>query len=174
MGREIAAALARWPALIDHPVRPSSTAVCDINPAALDWFDQIATVSRTVTDYHELLADDAIDVVYVAVRHDLHERLYVDAIAAGKACWPRSRSASTRRRRGGPRGRRPSTPSRSSAARARCRSSPARSGRSTTSAPGPSAASIEARCAFLHASDLDVDKPINWKRQAGTAARPAC
>jgi predicted dehydrogenase len=25
---------------------------------------------------------------------------------------------------------------------------------------------IEARCAFLHASDLDVGKPINWKRQA--------
>ena len=32
MGREIAAALQRWPALIDHPVRPQLTAVCDINP----------------------------------------------------------------------------------------------------------------------------------------------
>ena len=39
MGREIAAALQRWPALIDHRVRPQLTAVCDINPAALDWFD---------------------------------------------------------------------------------------------------------------------------------------
>jgi 3-hydroxyacyl-CoA dehydrogenase len=33
MGREIAAALQRWPALIDHPVHPQLTAVCDINPA---------------------------------------------------------------------------------------------------------------------------------------------
>ena len=85
MGREMAAALQRWPALIDHPVRPQLTAVCDINPAVLGWFDQIPTVTRTVTDYAELLDDDKIDVVYVAVRHDLHERLYVDTIAAGKS-----------------------------------------------------------------------------------------
>jgi hypothetical protein len=80
MGREIAAALQRWPALIDHPVRPQLTAVCDINPAALDWFDQIPAVTRTVTDYADLLADDAIDVLYIAVRHDLHRQLYVDTI----------------------------------------------------------------------------------------------
>ena len=85
MGREIAAALQRWPALIDHPVHPQLTAVCDINPAALDWFDQIPTVTRTVTDYADLLADDAIDVLYIAVRHDLHRQLYVDTIQAGKS-----------------------------------------------------------------------------------------
>ena len=85
MGREIAAALQRWPALIDHPVRPQLTAVCDINPAALDWFDQIPTVTQKVTDYADLLADDAIDVLYIAVRHDLHQQLYVDTIQAGKS-----------------------------------------------------------------------------------------
>jgi predicted dehydrogenase len=83
MGREIAAALQRWPALVNHPVHPQLTGVCDINPAALDWFDQIPTVTRTVTDYVELLADDAIDVLYIAVRHDLHRQLYVDTIQAG-------------------------------------------------------------------------------------------
>jgi hypothetical protein len=85
MGREIAAALQRWPALIDHPVHPQLTAVCDINPAVLDWFGQIPTVTRTVTDYADLLADDAIDVLYIAVRHDLHHQLYVDTIQAGKS-----------------------------------------------------------------------------------------
>ena len=84
MGREIAAALQRWPALIDHPVHPQLTAVCDINPAVLGWFDQIPTVTRRVTDYVDLLADDAIDVLYIAVRHDLHQKLYVDTIQAGK------------------------------------------------------------------------------------------
>ena len=74
MGREIAAALQRWPALVDHPVRPVLTAICDINPAALDWFDQIDTVTEKVTDYRDLLASDQVDIVYVAVRHDLHER----------------------------------------------------------------------------------------------------
>jgi predicted dehydrogenase len=58
MGREVAAALQRWPALVDHPVSPRLTAVCDINPAALDWFDQIPSVARMVTDYRELLSDD--------------------------------------------------------------------------------------------------------------------
>ncbi len=98
MGREIAAALRRWPALIDHPVDPRLVAVCDINPAAMEWFDGIDTVRMKTTDYTELLADPDIDVVYVAVRHDLHEQLYIDTIRAGKACWPRSRSASTARR----------------------------------------------------------------------------
>jgi len=82
MGREIAAAIQRWPALIDHPVRPRLSAVCDINPAALDWFDQIDTVTTKVTDYHDLLNDDSIDVLYVAVRHDLHQQIYVDTIRA--------------------------------------------------------------------------------------------
>ena len=85
MGREIAAALQRWPALIDHPVRPQLTAVCDINPAALDWFDQIPTLTRKATDYTELLGDDSIEVLYIAVRHDLHQQLYVDTIQAGKS-----------------------------------------------------------------------------------------
>ena len=85
MGREVAAAVQRWPALIDHPVRPRLTAVCDINPSALEWFDEIDTVSSKVTDYHDMLADDSIDVLYIAVRHDLHEQLYVDAINAGKS-----------------------------------------------------------------------------------------
>ena len=84
MGREIAVAIQRWPALIDHPVRPRLTAVCDINPAALDWFDEIDTVTKKVTDYHDLLTDDSIDVIYVAVRHDLHEGIYVDLIESGK------------------------------------------------------------------------------------------
>src|SRR5690349_11036722 len=84
MGREIASALQRWPALIDHPVRPRLTAVCDINPDALAWFEQIDTVRTTTTDYRDLLNDPEIDVVYVAVRHDLHERIYCDIIEAGK------------------------------------------------------------------------------------------
>ena len=36
------------------------------------------------TDYTELLADDAVDTVLVATRHDLHGRLVCEAIEAGK------------------------------------------------------------------------------------------
>ena len=32
MGRELAAAIGRWSALDDHPIRPELTAVCDTSP----------------------------------------------------------------------------------------------------------------------------------------------
>ena len=165
MGREIAAALQRWPALVDHPVHPQLTAVCDINPAALGWFDQIPTVTRRVTDYVELLADDAIDVLYIAVRHDLHRQLYVDTIQAGKSLLAEK-----------PFGIDGSAAEAIMAAIAanpqsfvRCASEfpffPGASSRQlrTLRRPGPD---HRGPCAFLHASDLDVNKPINWKRQA--------
>ena len=84
MGKEIALAIARWPALIEHPVRPVVTAVCDIDSEALLWFDQLGTVAAKVNDYRDLLARNDVDVVYVAVRHDLHEPIYIDTVAAGK------------------------------------------------------------------------------------------
>ena len=40
MGREFAAAAARWLELKDMDVRPVITAVCDANAAAMTWFEQ--------------------------------------------------------------------------------------------------------------------------------------
>lgn len=165
MGREIASAIQRWPALIDHPVRPRVTAVCDIQPAALDWFDQIGTVTTKVTDYQELLADPTIDVVYVAVRHDLHERIYSDVIAAGKSLLAEKPFGID-----------------AAAAAAildavvahpesfvRCSSEmpfyPGAQMAINYVRSGALGTIVEARNSFLHASDVDVDKPIGWKRQ---------
>jgi predicted dehydrogenase len=47
MGRELAAAIGRWMALVDHPVRPQLVAVCDPAPAALEWFERIETGSQS-------------------------------------------------------------------------------------------------------------------------------
>ena len=165
MGREIAAAIARWPALIDHPVRPRLTAVCDINPAALTWFEQIDTVTTTTTDYHDLLIDDAIDVVYVAVRHDLHEQLYGDVIRAGKALLAEK-----------PFGIDGSAAQAVLAAMAEHPESFVRCSSEMPFFPGAQWAIryvqsgalgtiVRANNSFLHSSDLDVGKPINWKRQ---------
>lgn len=84
MGREAAAAIARWPALEDHPVRPVLAGVCDTDRARLAWFERIDTAARLTLDHRELLAADEIDVLYIAVPHHLHEELYLDAAAAGK------------------------------------------------------------------------------------------
>lgn len=165
MGKEIAAAIQRWPALVDHPVRPRLTAVCDINPAALEWFREIDTVTTLVTDYRELLADDSIDVVYVAVRHDLHEQIYTDVIRSGKSLLAEKPFGIDR-----------------GAAEAilavlaefpdtfvRCSSEmpfyPGAQWAVNYVHSGALGTIVQARNAFLHSSDLDPTKAINWKRQ---------
>lgn len=166
MGREIAAALQRWPALIEHPVRPRLTAVCDINPAALDWFAQIETVAMKTTDHRELLADPTIDVVYVAVRHDLHASLYADVIAAGKSLLaekPFGIDADAAEQILAAIEARPES-------FVRCSSEmpyfPGAQLAVDYVRSGALGAIVEARSAFLHASDVDIDKPIGWKRQS--------
>src|SRR5271156_4317037 len=84
MGREVASALARWFVLDSFPVQAELTAVCDLVEKQRDWFRQIPTVKLVTADYHELLASPDIDVVYVAVPHNLHEAIYLDVLKAGK------------------------------------------------------------------------------------------
>jgi predicted dehydrogenase len=165
MGREIAAALRRWPALVDHPADPRLVAICDINPAAMEWFDGIDTVRLKTTDSRELLADPDIDVVYIAVRHDLHEQLYLDAIRSGKALLAEKPFGID-----------------GAAAAAVMRAideTPGAFVRVSSEMPffpgaqwaidyvrsGALGRVIEAKCTFLHSSDIDVNKPLNWKRQ---------
>ncbi|MCM3502797.1 Gfo/Idh/MocA family oxidoreductase [Microbacterium sp. P26] len=165
MGREIAAALRRWPALIDHPAEPELVAVCDINPAALEFFERIDTVQLTTTDHHELLADPRVDVVYIAVRHDLHERLYVDTVRAGKALLAEKPFGIDR--------------AAADAVVAAIEENPQSFVRVSSEMPffpgaqwavdyvraGGLGRIVEAKCTFLHSSDIDVNKPLNWKRQ---------
>ena len=166
MGRELAGVIGRWAALEDHPVRPELVAVCDSNPEALAWFDRIDSVRLRTGDYADLLADDAIEVLYLAVPHHLHERLYLDAIAAGKDFLAEKPfgidlEAATRivealnARKG---------------LFVRCSSEmpffPGALLALDTIRSGALGQLIEAESAFLHSSDLDRHKPINWKRQA--------
>ncbi len=165
MGKEVAVAIGRWPALVDHPARPVLTAVCDVDPAALAWFDRIDTVTTSVPDYRELLADDDLDVVYIAVRHDLHEQMYVDAVAAEKDLLAEK----------------PFGIDLAAADRivAEIEAHPevfVRCSSEMPFFPGAQAAIrlirdgrlgevIEASNTFGHSSDLNRTKPINWKRQ---------
>jgi predicted dehydrogenase len=166
MGRELAAAIGRWAALADHPVRPELRAVCDADPGALRWFDRIDTVETTTQDYHELLGDDDLDVLYIAVPHHLHEQLYLDAIAAGKdflAEKPFGIDVGAAERIVAALDERPDV-------FVRCSSEmpffPGAQVALETIASGALGQVIEAEGSFLHSSDLDRSKPINWKRQA--------
>ena len=172
MGKEAAAAIARWPALTDHPVLPRLTAVCDLDPAALRWFDAIETVTTKVTDYRDLLASDTVDVLYIAVRHDLHEQLYIDAIEAGKDFLGEKPFGIDLAAAGHIAAALRARPD----VFARCSSEmpffPGGQAAIGLIASGALGRVIEAECSFGHSSDLDPAKPISWKRQQRFCGAP--
>jgi predicted dehydrogenase len=167
MGREIASAFARWCALLDVPIRPRLAAVADLNPSALEWFTDLPDAPRCVTDYHELLADPTVEVVYVAVPHHLHEKIYLDVLAAGKDLLAEKPFGIDL------------------AVALRLEQAVQASGRFVRCSsefpflPGVQRAldylrsdslgmPLEATFGFHHGSDLDPAKAANWKRQSAT------
>ena len=84
MGKESASAFGRWFVFNDLTVKPVLSSVCDLNPSVLEWYKKIDTVEQLTTDYKELLNNQEIDVVYVAVPHNLHEQFYQDVLNSGK------------------------------------------------------------------------------------------
>src|SRR6266511_3422635 len=84
-GREFAAATARWPVLMDPPAKPEIVALASRSASSFNWFTaNFPSIKQTTTDWRELLRNDAIDAVYIAVPHDLHEATYISALDAGK------------------------------------------------------------------------------------------
>jgi predicted dehydrogenase len=166
MGRELAAAIGRWAALQDHPAQPRLEAVCDTSPEALAWFERIPSVRLLTDDRRALLEDPGLDVLYLAVPHHLHEELYLETIAAGKDFLgekPFGIDLGAARRIVAALGERPEV-------FARCSSEmpyfPGAQLAYETIRSGALGELIEVEHAFLHSSDLDRAKPINWKRRA--------
>ena len=85
MGREFGSVAARWMHLLDLDFQPVITVICDTNEKLHGWFtDNFDTIRVATTDYHDLLSSDDIDAIYCAVPHNLHAQLYTDIIRAGK------------------------------------------------------------------------------------------
>jgi predicted dehydrogenase len=167
MGRELASAAARWCHLPTMTARPEIVAICNRSPAAFGWFrDNFPSIHLATSDYHELLADPSVQAVYCAVPHHLHREMYCDILSAGKHLMGEkpfgidkaANAAILECARRHPK------------VFARCSSEfpffPAvqRIGRMIEG--GAFGQIIEVSAGFLHSSDLDPNKPINWKRQA--------
>ena len=85
MAREFASATQRWGHLLKQDVRPRLVAIADTKAACLDWFtDNLCDITTAVTDYHDLLADPQVEAVYCAVPHHIHREIYTEIIRAGK------------------------------------------------------------------------------------------
>lgn len=169
MGREAASAFGRW-FVLDRdkvPVRVELTAVCDLQPSLLEWFKGVPGVRLLTRDHRELLASADVDVVYVAVPHNLHESLYTDVLRAGKdllAEKPFGIDLGAAERI--------EDEARRSGRFVRCSSEfpflPGAQRVFEAARSGRLGKLLEVRSCFWHASDLDPTKPANWKRQVKT------
>ena len=165
MGREFASAIARWCHLLEVDFKPVLAGICDTNPALFGWYQQnFATIKVATKEYADLLKSPDIDAIYCALPHNLHQKVYVDIIRAGKHLL----------------GEKPfgiDLPA-ATVIVDEVKKNPGTFVRCSSEfpfAPGPQRVIkaiqenrfgriIEVNCGFMHSSDLNPDKPINWKR----------
>lgn len=167
MGKEFASAVSRWCHLLDDNLaRPVITGICDSsNETARTWFlNNFDDIKVSCSDYRELLASDNIDAIYCAIPHNLHQQVYTDTIRSGKHLL----------------GEKPfgiDLPANINIL-AEIKNRPDLVVRCSSEFPyfpgskrvidwlraGKYGRLIEVRSGFHHASDMDLSKPINWKR----------
>jgi len=166
MGKELLALTRRWDALLDHPVRPDVVALADPAPAVQQWWRGVG-VPLVTDDYRRLLDDPDLDVLYLAVPHDLHERLYLDAVAAGKDFLGEKPFGIDL-----PAAERIVAAVEESSCFVRVSSElpffPGAQRAAALVREGALGELLEVRSGLLHSSDLDRGKPINWKRRRQT------
>lgn len=167
MGREFASVTARWCNVLDMPVRPELVAVCSATNRLFPWYkESFPSIRQATTDYRELLANPAVEAVYCAVPHHLHQQIYCDTIAAGKHLM----------------GEKPfGIDLAANTAIVECgQQHPEVFVRCVSEFPfypgvqrigqmieaGAFGQLLEVSAGFLHSSDLDTAKPINWKRMS--------
>ena len=174
MGREFASAAARWIHLAEIGVRPEIAAVCDVDPDVLAWYERLDPPPRLTTEYRDLLADESVDAVYCAVPHNLHEELYTAILRAGKHLLgekPFGIDLAANEAIDREIDARPDV-------LVRCSSElpfyPGGQRVARWIAERRFGRVLEVRSLFLHSSDLDPRKPINWKRRAELNGRYGC
>ena len=164
IAREFASATQRWGHLLSLDVRPRLVAIADTKPSCLDWFtENLCDITSAVADYRELLANPEVDAVYCAVPHHLHEEIYGDVIHAGKHLLGEKPFGIDRPPTTHP-GALASQPQVLRALLLRVSLLPGPTQRIGVLAEGRFGTIIEVEGGFLHSSDLDPQKPINWKR----------
>lgn len=175
MGREFASSIARWCHLADTAAVPVLAGICDKNEATWGWYtDNFPTIGIKTADYRELLASSEIDAIYCAVPHNLHEQLYIDIVRAGKHLL----------------GEKPFGIDQTAnenilkvlaehpKVMVRCSSEfpyfPACQQLVRWLKAGSYGQLIEVRAGFHHSSDMDLNKPINWKRMVEINGEYGC
>ena len=174
MGREFASVSMRWLHLLGDLPRPVILAACDLNDDNLNWFKQVPDCKYFYHNYQEMLQNPEIEAVYCAVPHHLHAKVYGDVIRAGKHLIGEK-----------PFGMDLAAINEIEAAMAehpevfvRCASEfpfyPAVQQMVKWYREGAFGQIIEAKFTIKHSSDMDLKKPINWKRMKAANGEYGC
>lgn len=174
MGREFASVSMRWLHLNNHLPRPAIVAACDMSDENLNWFRQVPDTKYFYKDYKEMLQNPEIEAIYCAIPHHLHSKVYSDIINAGKhllgekpfgvdlaACEEIIAAVDAHPE-----------------ILVRCASEfafyPAVQQMYQWFKEHKFGQIIEAHFAIKHSSDMDLKKPINWKRTIAANGEYGC
>ena len=165
MGREFVSAISRWHHLLTNDPIPVLSGICDINKNSWKWYaDNYPDLKVVTDDYQQLLDNNDIEVIYCAVPHHLHEQIYIDIIKAKKHLFgekPFGIDAAANKNILDAINDNPELV-------VRCSSEfpyfPACQKLINWLKQGKYGRLIELRAGFHHSSDMDLTKPINWKR----------
>lgn len=165
MAREFASAAARWCHFTQDIPRPEIVGICSVVPAEMEWFKKnFPDIKYCVTDYKDLLDKDDIEAIYCAVPHNLHEQFYIDIIKSGKALLGEKPFGIDKAANDNILKAYYETPG----AFVRCCSEfpyyPAMQTMVNWFNEGKFGKILEIHAGFNHCSDMDLNKPINWKR----------
>jgi Predicted dehydrogenases and related proteins len=175
MGKEFASAASRWCHLNTEIPAPRIVALADPNPSALEWFkDKLPDVKYVFQNYKELLELREVDAVYCAVPHIMHEDIYCDIINAGKHLLGEKPFGMDKKQ--------------NEEILKAIKANPKVFVRCSSQFPFfPGCQElikmyrdkrlgriIEVRAGIKHSSDMDLNKPINWKRKVEINGEYGC
>ncbi len=174
MGREFASVSMRWLHLLGDIPRPVILAACDLNDDNLNWFRQVPDCKYFYHNYQEMLENPEIEAVYCAVPHHLHAKVYGDVIRAGKHLIgekPFGMDLEAMKEIETAMAEHPEV-------FVRCASEfpfyPAVQQMVKWYREGAFGQIIEAKFTIKHSSDMDLKKPINWKRMKAANGEYGC
>jgi predicted dehydrogenase len=177
MGREFASAAARWLHLPEMKIRPEIVAICrrNLSDDNIRWFtDNIPTIRQATDDYRELLDNHNIEAVYISVPHNLHQTFYCDALEAGKHLMGEKPFGIDKQANDAIL----ACISKHPDCFVRCSSQflffPAVQKIGRMIEADAFGRIIEVNVGFLHCSDLNPAKPINWKRTVKANGEYGC
>ncbi|MFP4382611.1 MAG: Gfo/Idh/MocA family protein [Spirochaetia bacterium] len=177
MGREFASAVMRWKHLPDMDVQPRITAICSLPlpPETEAWYREgLGTITQATEDYKELLKNPDVDAVYCAVPHNLHQEIYTAIIRSGKHLFGEKPFGIDK--------------AANEAILAEAEKYPDVFVRCVSQFPFMPGSQricrlieedffgkiIEVEADFLHSSDMNLEKPINWKRMIDVNGEYGC